>query len=153
MPITLTIPNEYGYVLLAATSTAVIHYWHSNLVGSHRRAAGVSYPNAYAPASEAAISKEKYLFNCAQRAHANYLEALPSLLVTLLISGLKYPSVSAGLGAVWGVGRIVYTLGYTGKNQSMDSKGKGRYAGIWHYLPALALLVTSGISSWSMITA
>ena len=153
LPPSQTPSNSYSYVLLAATSTAFINLWHSSLVGSYRRASGVPYPNAYAPASEAATSKEKYLFNCAQRAHSNFLEALPTVLSTLMISGLKYPVASAAMGAAWGVGRIVYTLGYTKKSQTIESKGSGRYAGIFHLIPLVGLMVMSGLSSWSMVPA
>ena len=59
------------------------------MVGPYRRAAKVPYPNAYASAAECKESKEKYLFNCAQRSHANFLEHQPQMLVGLLIGGLK----------------------------------------------------------------
>ncbi|MCJ1436399.1 hypothetical protein MMC27_005778 [Xylographa pallens] len=95
MALTLTVPREYGYVLLAAASTSVLNLWLGLYVGNYRKAARVPYPNAYATATEAAASKEKYLFNCAQRSHAQFLEQLPPFLVTLLVSGLKYPVLSA----------------------------------------------------------
>ena len=55
----------------------------------YRRAAKVPYPNAYASAVECRENKDKYLFNCAQRAHGNFLEHQPSMLVGLLVGGLK----------------------------------------------------------------
>ncbi len=57
--------------------------------GSFRKAAKVPYPIAYASAAESKESKEKYLFNCAQRAHANYLEHYPQMLVGLMVGGLR----------------------------------------------------------------
>lgn len=46
-----------------------------------------------------------YLFNCAQRAHGNYLESLTTVALSLLIAGVQYPTLSAGAGAGWLVGR------------------------------------------------
>ena len=138
-----------SYVLLAACSTAVLNQWLGSYVGSYRQAARVPYPNAYASATDAATSKEKYLFNCAQRAHANILEQLPSFLVTLLVSGLKYPVLSAGMGAFWVVCRVFYAVGYTRPNYE---GGKGRYWGIGYYIPTLALMVMSGMTGWGMVS-
>jgi glutathione S-transferase len=137
-----------SYVLLAATSTSFLNYWLSYLVGQHRKAAKVDYPNAYATANEAATSQEKHLFNCAQRAHANFLEAQPSLVTTLLISGLKYPVLSAAMGASWVFFRILYTIGYTRPGLE---KGKGRYRGILHLVPQAALTIMATLVGYKMI--
>ena len=51
----------------------------------------------------------------------------------LLIGGLKYPMVSAGLGAAWCVARVMYTLGYT----SDKPDGSGRRIGTWALLPEM----------------
>ena len=32
---------------------------------------------------------------------------------SVLVTGLKYPHVAAGLGTAWFVGRVLYTLGYS----------------------------------------
>lgn len=100
-------------------------------MGSYRKAAKVPFPNAYASASEAKDDRAKYLFNCAQRSHANFLEHQPAFLTGLLIGGLKYPIVSAGLGVAWCVARVMYTLGYT----SDRPNGSGRRIGTWFYIP------------------
>jgi len=82
-----------------------------------------SDPNAYAPWQEAKEDRAKYVFNCAQRAHANFLEHQPQFLIPLLISGLRYPVASAVLGLAWCVARVMYAVGYvTGKAEG----GKGR---------------------------
>ena len=84
---------------------------HGMNVGFYRRAAKVPYPNAYASAAECKENKEKYLFNCAVRSHANYLEHQPQVLVGMLIGGLKctcifvvLPSGAEGGGAEMGDG-------------------------------------------------
>ncbi|MCJ1379404.1 hypothetical protein MMC17_002505 [Xylographa soralifera] len=150
MALILTVPKDYGYVLLAAASTSALNIWLGLYVGSYRKAARVPYPNAYVTATEAATSKEKYLFNCAQRSHAQFLEQLPPFLVTLLVSGLKYPVLSAGLGAFWVVSRVLYAIGYT---RPQIEGGKGRYWGAGYYIPTAALLVMSGMTGWSMISS
>lgn len=41
-----------------------------------------------------------YLFDCAQRAHGNFLESLALFMPALIISGLKYSIASAVLGQI-----------------------------------------------------
>ena len=113
---------------------------------------------AYATAAEAATRPEANVFNCLQRAHSNTLETLPqfmfmSVLLSLLfpshsisclrlypdcslstneyrnlITGLKYPYVAAGLGAVWACGRVLFTLGYaTGDPEKRISRSGAVY--------------------------
>ena len=61
--------------------------------------------------------------SAAQRAHANFTENLLPALGALLISGLRFPTVAAGLGAGWAVSRVVYAAGYT----SSGPKGRTRH--------------------------
>ena len=42
-------------------------------------------PNAYATHAEAKEDPAKYSFNCAQRAHSNYLEHQPQMIIPLLV--------------------------------------------------------------------
>ncbi|KAL8727894.1 MAG: hypothetical protein Q9166_005771 [cf. Caloplaca sp. 2 TL-2023] len=139
-----TIPSEYGYVLLTASFSTLVGYWHMLRTGSYRRAAKVPYPNAYATDAEAKESKEKYLFNCAQRSHVTFLEHQPQFLTTLLISGLKFPLFSSAMGAVWLAGRVVYARGYTDPNKD---RGSGRGKGNFYYLGGLGLLGGAFVSA------
>jgi len=123
--------------------------FHSNLTQGRRKAAGVRYPNAYASAKEAEDNQAKLVFNAAQRAHANFSDAYPAFLITLLISGLKFPTISAGMGIVWIAGRVAYALGYARKDQTVQDGGKGRYAGAWWYVPHFAL---GGLSIYTGVT-
>ncbi|KAL9021207.1 MAG: hypothetical protein Q9185_001608 [Variospora sp. 1 TL-2023] len=138
--IQLSIPAEYGYVLVTASLTSIVALFHTQQTSKYRRLAKVPYPNAYATPAEAKESREKYLFNCAQRAHANFLEHVPQFYTTLLISGLRFPRFSAAMGAVWLAGRIVYALGYTDPSKE---KGAGRRMGSFFYAGALGLLLGS----------
>ncbi|KAI4093476.1 MAG: hypothetical protein LQ344_002889 [Seirophora lacunosa] len=141
--IQLSLPSDYGYVLLTASLTTLVAQFHTLHTSKHRRRAQVPYPNAYATPAEAKESRDKYLFNCAQRAHANFLEHIPQFYTTLLISGLRFPRFSAAMGLVWLAGRVVYTLGYTDPAQE---KGAGRTRGAFFYVGALGLL---GGSVWT----
>ncbi|KAF2675340.1 glutation S-transferase [Microthyrium microscopicum] len=131
MTTTITIPKEYGYVVGVAATTFLLSAWHGHRVGPFRKAAAIPYPHAYASAeqlSAAEPSKKNamYLFNCAQRAHYQFIEHYPQALAGLLVTGIKYPVASASLGAMWIVSRVFYATGYTNKDKE---GGKGRYSG------------------------
>ena len=81
--------------------------------------------------------------NCAQRAHANYLEHYPMFLVGLLGSGIRYPLTASGMGVFWTVFRMVYLFGYMQKDKT---KGEGRTAGSASYLAEAGLI---GLLAWT----
>jgi len=88
---------------------------------------------------EAALNN--YLFNCAQRAHGNFLEQLALFMPALLVAGVRYPVASAVLGQIWNVGRVVYAIGYTqkdGKNGSGRLYGSVQYIGFFGLIGLLA---------------
>ncbi|KAH9236920.1 hypothetical protein K456DRAFT_50773 [Colletotrichum gloeosporioides 23] len=113
MPMTLQVPDEYGYVLLVAASTFFINTTHVLLTSKFRKASGLVYPVPYASNDAAEKDRKAYMFNCAQRAHANFTENQPSFLGALLISGLRFPVASAAVGAGWALSRLIYAFGYT----------------------------------------
>ena len=61
----------------------------------------------------------------AQRAHANFIENLPTVLTTMVISGIKFPVLSGSLGAGWAIARILYVRGYILRGP------KGRYESVF----------------------
>lgn len=145
----IEIPQEYGYVLLAAVSTFFVGIWHGGHVGGRRKAAKIPYPFEYASYEQvqtaAPATKTAMLaFNAAQRAHQNFNENHPTALGAMAVAGLKYPVAVGVLGAVWSVNRIVYALGYT---SSGSEGGKGRYYGaLWmlaHYSMVLMAAKTA----------
>lgn len=97
---------------------------------------------------EAEKDAAKYAFNCAQRAHANYLENFAVFLPLLVTSTPLYPKSAAALGGVWIVGRVFYALGYKGSKQGTD--GKGRFKGAFYMLAQFGLMVTAGMSVWQL---
>ncbi|CAK7233105.1 hypothetical protein SBRCBS47491_008494 [Sporothrix bragantina] len=145
MSLTIQLPAEYGYVFGAATAFFFVNTYHSLLTGSYRKAAKVSYPNCYASAEQAEKDPAAFHFNCAQRAHANFIENLPTVITSLFIAGIKYPVLSASLGAAWAVSRVLYARGYTRNGP------KGRYIGAIHSIFGLALSVLSGMTAYSFI--
>lgn len=118
--------------MFVAASSYLVSIWHGARVGSFRKSAGIPYPNAYASAESIATAtpdkkQAMYLFNCAQRAHYNFLENYPIALSGMLLSGLKYPVAAAATGTLWTVSRLFYATGYTDKTKEA---GKGRYNGL-----------------------
>lgn len=131
----------HSLVILSATATMALSTWHGVRVGPYRKKAEVPYPYAYASQEQlAAASGDKkqalYLFNCAQRAHVNFLENHPSMLVAHLIAGLRYPLATTAIGTLWAVFRIMYAIGYTKKDAQ---EGRGRLVGGGFWLCQLAL--------------
>jgi glutathione S-transferase len=104
-------------------------------------------PNSYASqeainAAETAEQKKAlYLFNCAQRAHYNFLENYVAALPATLIAGLVYPKAAAATGAAWCFFRILYATGYT---RADKDKGTGRYAGAGFWFAQLGLFLMVG---------
>ncbi|KAK5127998.1 hypothetical protein LTR85_005115 [Meristemomyces frigidus] len=146
----LALPKEYGYVIIATAGTFFLSLWHGARVGSFRKAAGITYPKAFADSgdlSSAEPEKKKamYLFNCAQRAHSNYLEHLSSVSVALLVAGIEYPIASSIMGAGWLVCRTLYAVGYT---RADKTKGEGRLMGLPFALFEIGLF---GLTSWTGI--
>lgn len=65
----------------------------------------------------------------------------------MLIAGLRYPVATAVMGAGWSVGRIVYAIGYTSKDQT---NGKGRLAGSFFWLFQFGLFIMTGLSGYKL---
>lgn len=143
-----------SYVLAAATGSFFLAVWHGLRVGSFRKPAKIPYPNAYASAetiSSCDDEKRKqamYLFNCAQRAHYNFLENYVAALPAMLIGGLGYPRAAAGLGLVWCISRVLYAIGYTDPKKEM---GKGRYRGILFFVAQTGLFGLVGKMGYDLL--
>ena len=64
------------------------------------------------------------------------------------MGGLKYPEISAGLGVVYLVSRVAYTMGYV---RPVRDGGRGRYNGATQYLGKVGLLVVSCMSAYKLL--
>ncbi|KAJ9093927.1 hypothetical protein QFC19_008161 [Naganishia cerealis] len=133
------LPTNYAYVALVASGTMWLNFFQMETVSFARKAAGVKYPNYMADNNLAEKDPKAYKFNCCQRAHANTLEAMPTFLFALLYSGLYLPRVSATFGAIWLVGRFLYTLGYA----TGDPKKRNTSGGVIHFIGYLGLMLTA----------
>ncbi|KAK3403158.1 membrane-associated proteins in eicosanoid and glutathione metabolism [Sordaria brevicollis] len=145
MAIIVTLPDEYGYVLLATVSTFFVNIFHSINTGKARKASGIKYPAAYASEEVAAKDPKAFTFNCAQRAHANFTENLTPAIGSILIAGLKYPVLAGALGGLWSLSRVFYAVGYT------KSGPQGRTTfGIVSSLSLFALKLTAAYTAVQM---
>ena len=89
MVFTLTVPNEYGYVVLGAGIGAVVcNMVLAGPVMKGRKELGVPLPNMYGTPG---VHKHADEFNRIQRSHQNFLETLDSYIAMTLLGGLKYP--------------------------------------------------------------
>ncbi|KXL46483.1 hypothetical protein M433DRAFT_149390 [Acidomyces richmondensis BFW] len=143
----LALPKEYGYVLTTTAATFFLAFWHGTRVTMFRKTAGIKYPKAFADsgdlnAADPEKKKAMYLFNCAQRAHGNFLENHPSTAIAMLVAGVKYPLWATGLGVGWIISRIIYAIGYT---RADKTAGEGRLAGSAFWLCQLGLF---GLMGW-----
>lgn len=147
MALTVQVPEDYGYVVLTAAASFVMTNYASYMVGGLRKAAKLPYPNTYFPREVAEKDPKAYAFNCGQRAQANTVENYTPVVLALLIAGLSFPRVSAGLGAAWIVSRFLYMRGYS--RDQMGNGGQGRSIGLWGFLPHFAL---QGLALWTGFT-
>ncbi|KFH43277.1 Microsomal glutathione S-transferase-like protein [Hapsidospora chrysogenum ATCC 11550] len=140
MPI--QIPDEYGYVLAVASSGFFVNMFHMQLTGMHRKKSGLKHPISYATEEQAAKDNNAFRFNCAQRAHANFIENQPTFLSLLAVSGLRYPVAAAALGATWMFGRVAYGMGY--------ASSRGPQGRVFGFLVAmLAQMVLGGMAGYT----
>eukprot|EP00244_Chara_vulgaris_P002265 TRINITY_DN13883_c0_g2_i3.p1 TRINITY_DN13883_c0_g2~~TRINITY_DN13883_c0_g2_i3.p1 ORF type:complete len:150 (-),score=18.14 TRINITY_DN13883_c0_g2_i3:298-747(-) len=129
----ITLHSDFGYVILTVVFAVVAHQWMALFkVMEARKEYNVPYPTMYADKHE---NKYADKFNCIQRGHQNSLESLPQFFVLLILAGLQFPYVSALVGTIFVIGRILYFIGYSSGNPA------GRLAGAPFYaFPFMALL-------------
>ncbi|KAI0140561.1 membrane-associated proteins in eicosanoid and glutathione metabolism [Xylariaceae sp. FL1272] len=146
MTFTLQLPTEYPYVIAVATSTIFVNSLHKVLTSAARKASGIKYPTPYATQEQADKDPKAYKFNLAQRAHGNFGENYTSFIIPLLVSGLRYPTLSYWSGAAWVVGRLAYAYAYT--NYGPNGRLPGYVAA---QLAKTILTVSAVLTCWHMI--
>lgn len=117
----LTIPPEFGYVLLSIGVSWFVNFYLVFLVIKARNKYGVLYPALYADKDH----KGGEQFNCAQRAHQNTLENWASVQILMIVNGLVMPLTAATCGLIWSVGRVVYGYGYANHGPKGRNVGGG----------------------------
>ena len=101
----------YVYPLAVNLSAALLPIWAAHQVVLARRQIGLKYPAEYHfPIDE--TDKDKFRFNCTQRAHANLLELLPTFLILFNVAAVSFPKAGSAVGAVWIFARVLYQKGY-----------------------------------------
>ena len=91
--------------------------------------------------------KEWFEFNVGQRIHYHYLESITSVVLFLLVAGLKYPVIAIASGSVYILGRIIFHLGYSFKGPN------GRVVGlIIQNLSAMVLMIFAFVSPIQIAT-
>ncbi|KAL4778308.1 hypothetical protein BJX76DRAFT_148652 [Aspergillus varians] len=137
----ITIPANYGYAIAVSVGVIpLLSFIHGNVVGSFRKQSKIPYPHTYATVEQCKSDPLAYKFNCAQRAHANFLENAPQTMLMILVAGIKYPQLAAGLGAAWAFFRVVFLYGYI---YSDKPQGGGRKNGGFFWLAQGGLLALS----------
>lgn len=111
----ITLPREYGLAVIEVVIYSLLLLWMGEQVSKARKKYGVRLPAAYE-------NKEDSVFNRYQRAHQNSVEGASYFFVTLLVSAIATPILSAIAGLVFIVGRYLYCNGYY---QSTAGRSKG----------------------------
>lgn len=112
------LPQNYGWVLFVGLDSIFVNTWMAMRVVQARKRLEVKYPIMYS--LENGGDNE---FNCIQRAHQNSLEAHPTFMFLLLVSGLQYPWCSVAAGSTYLLGRILYARGYTKEDPKKRQTG------------------------------
>lgn len=167
MSLVLTLPENYGFVLLSAVAVALQCYLvgftiaqgkrrkyfneeflQKNFGEEHKKAYGCNVPKQGYPdlgngRYSQKLSYEAWFdFNNAQRCHQNFLETVSLMIFAILIAGLYFPKAAAILGAVHFIGRIFYIIGYT-----KSGADKRIIGAVFSHGTTLITLVYAGISS------
>lgn len=111
--VTIHVPAGFSWVAAALLSIVPVLQYQVVTVARARVKSGIKYPQAYASKEEQEASKDALIFNCVQRAHQNTLENLPIIVMTTVISAIRYPTYAAIGCGMWSFLRIVYTMGYS----------------------------------------
>ncbi|XP_013386974.1 microsomal glutathione S-transferase 3-like [Lingula anatina] len=118
MSLSKVLPEDYGLVVMTGAGSIFVNMWHAMNVANARKKFEVPYPLTYS-----SVNNGENQFNCIQRSHQNFLENYPPFLMLLFLGGLQYPKISAGMGTVYLVGRIVYALGYNTGDPDKRKRG------------------------------
>ena len=139
---TLTVPEGYGWVLLAVGPLAFVS---SQMMGGPvmkaRKEFDVPYPNLYATKG---FHKKADEFNRVQRGAQSILESLGAMQACAVIGGLQYPLVTAGGFTTYIIGSHLYQIGYS--DVTLDVKtARYKKGGFLKPIGMLAVFVTSCI--------
>ncbi|KAG2052070.1 membrane-associated proteins in eicosanoid and glutathione metabolism [Suillus hirtellus] len=139
---TLVLPDGYQYIAASLLSAAWVIVWQIVRIGSARKAAGIPYPQLYAENAQLKENPAAVRYNCVQRCHQNTLEIIPLILISTLITGLKYPHFAAATSFFWVLTRIVYTIGYsTGVPEKRKAGNAGSFTALFGLLATATVTI------------
>ncbi len=135
MSILSHVEPEFGYVIFIIICAFILNFFQTVRISMLRRSRGIAYPAMW--------SDQHPEFNLAQRAHQNTLEVTQYFLTFLLVAGLRLPAYAAVFGAIWVVGRFIYSIGYYYEPKwRIPGYAISTYAGL---VPLLALSIYSAV--------
>lgn len=106
------LPADYGFVILGGVAAGVCLGFTAARVGGKRKELGVHLPALYADEARAQQDPKAAEFNRWQRGAMNALETAPIVLFQSAVGGLYYPRAAGAALALFGVGAILYQIGY-----------------------------------------
>ncbi|KAH9044362.1 hypothetical protein EDB85DRAFT_449458 [Lactarius pseudohatsudake] len=121
--VTVNLSTSYAWVVASIFSIVPVVQWQMTLVVQAREKAGIPYPQLYAEKAEQIASMDAMIFNCIQRAHQNTLENVPPMVLSTLVSAIRYPKLAAIGCGIWSLARVFYTMGYSTGEPSERSRG------------------------------
>ena len=144
------LPDIDSSYVVAVSLVAIpfLSFVHGTITGLKRRDAKCPYPNGYASAQEMKTNRAAYEFNCAQRAHTQFLENAPQTMISMLVAGVMYPDSTTVLGTAWLGCRILFLYGYI---YSSKEQGKGRLVGSLFWLFQGGLWALVALSAWNLL--
>ncbi|RKP07918.1 hypothetical protein THASP1DRAFT_24009 [Thamnocephalis sphaerospora] len=146
MSTALTIPANFGYVALVASSGIVLYTALGFAVVAARKKYNVPYPDMGSGIYASKLDEKDWVaFNSVMRSHLNLSEQLPGYLILLLLSGLHYPRAAAIAGATYTLGRFVYARGYRSQGP------QGRMGGAMLSMASMVTLL--GMTIWGSVTS
>jgi glutathione S-transferase len=108
---TIEVPDYYGFVILGCIIVPLFSsFYMGEAVMKARKDFNVQYPNLYATPG---YHKQADEFNRVQRGHQSMLESITTFTAASLLGGLKYPIAVSLFGILYGVGNILYLVGYS----------------------------------------
>lgn len=125
MPLEITLPDNYGYVILGCGVLPFItNAYMGGPVMKARKRLDVKYPNLYATPGYHKNAEE---FNRIQRGHQNYFEVLTNFTAVSLLGGLKHPIICAVSGVMFCAGSVIYQLGYADTKLKVETARYEKY--------------------------
>ncbi|GAX20857.1 glutathione S-transferase [Fistulifera solaris] len=149
--ITITVPDNYGYVILSTVvgSMFLVPTIMGGSVMTARKECDVPYPNLYATPG---FHKRADEFNRVQRGHQNMFESLGTFAIANLIGGLRHPITCTACSVLYSAGCYLYLLGYKdmGKDVKMARYAKGGAIKFIGYFGSIfaTISVAAGMLGW-----